>query len=129
MTNKSSVPEGLHMVTPYIVSDDAPAFIAFIRKVFDASEVMLAKDDEGRIRHSEYRIGDSVVMVAQAYDQWKAKPAAFYVYVPDVDHIYEKALKAGAASTMAPEDKPYGDRSAGVVDPTGVDWWIGTRLE
>lgn len=127
MSDKS-IPEGYHTITPYLVSDDASGLIEFLKKAFDAVEDFISHDDEGRIRHAEFKIVDSRLMVAQAYDQWTAKPASFYMYVPDVDATYATALKAGGVSTAPPEDKPYGDRTAGVKDPTGNDWWIGTRI-
>ncbi len=37
----------------------------------------------------------------------------------DVDALYERALKAGAKSLMAPEDMFWGDRYAQVADPFG----------
>jgi uncharacterized glyoxalase superfamily protein PhnB len=42
---------------------------------------------------------------------------------------YGKALGAGAVSQAAPEDKPYGHRSAGVVDQNGIMWWIGSPIK
>jgi uncharacterized glyoxalase superfamily protein PhnB len=53
----------------------------------------------------------------------------FYLYVPDTDATYKKALEAGGISVMEPADQFYGDRNAGVKDPIGNSWWIGTRIE
>ena len=55
-------------------------------------------------------------------------PATLYVYVPDCDAVYAKALAAGAKSLAAPENKEYGDRNAGVEDACGNHWYIGTHL-
>ena len=49
-----------------------------------------------------------------------------YVYVPDVDAAYRRALAAGAISIATPEDKPYAERQAGVCDSFGNTWWIAT---
>ncbi len=48
-----------------------------------------------------------------------AKPASIYVYVDDVDAAYQRALEAGATSIATPENKPYQERAAGVVDSFG----------
>jgi PhnB protein len=56
------------------------------------------------------------------------RPLALHVYVPDADAVYERALAAGAESLATPEDKPYGERMAGVKDPTGNIWYMATRL-
>lgn len=58
-----------------------------------------------------------------------AKPASLYLYVPDCDATYASAMAAGATSIMEPEDQFYGDRGAGVTDPFGNIWFIGTHIE
>jgi len=49
--------------------------------------------------------------------------------VDDTDARYKRALGAGAVSVMEPADQFYGDRNAGVIDPTGNLWWIATHVE
>jgi PhnB protein len=55
-----------------------------------------------------------------------AAPASVYVYVSDVDAAYGRAMEAGAEEVAPPEDKPYGERVAGVKDSFGNTWWIAT---
>lgn len=123
-----AIPEGYHSVIPYILSEDAPALIAFLKQVFEATEQCLI-EHEGQIRHAEMKIGDSVVMLGQACGEWKAMPNGTYVYVNDVDAVYQRALKAGATSLMEPTNQYYGDRSGGVKDAMGNVWWIATHVE
>ena len=52
-----------------------------------------------------------------------------YLYVPDCDAAYAKAIAVGAEKVMEPMDKFYGDRSGGVLDPFGNQLWFGTRNE
>jgi uncharacterized glyoxalase superfamily protein PhnB len=54
-------------------------------------------------------------------------PTALHLYVPDADAIYARALRAGATSMQEPADQHYGDREAGVKDPFGNHWYIGTH--
>ncbi|MGC4054111.1 MAG: hypothetical protein QM757_33925 [Paludibaculum sp.] len=68
-------------------------------------------------------------MLGQASEQWKALSASLYLWVPDVDEVYAKALAAGAKSWSEPEDKPYGHRNAGVVDSNNIHWWIGSPVK
>ena len=77
--------------------------------------------------HIEAQIGDSVV-VLEAGDppHPEGTPSSTYVYVPDVDVAYRRALQRGATSIAAPEDKPYQERQAGVRDTFGNTWWIAT---
>jgi PhnB protein len=53
----------------------------------------------------------------------------FYVYVPDCDAVYRRALAAGATSLSEPTDQSYGDRSASVTDAFGHQWYIATHVK
>jgi len=56
-------------------------------------------------------------------------PTMFYLYVPDVDALYQRAINAGATSLSEPADQPYGDRSAGVKDAFDNQWYIATHIK
>jgi uncharacterized glyoxalase superfamily protein PhnB len=68
-------------------------------------------------------------MIGEAGGQWQPMPCNLYVYVPDTDATYRRALAAGAVSIMEPSDQYYGDRNAGVKDPCGNSWWLATHKE
>lgn len=123
------VPDGYHTVTPYLTVDDPGALIKFLQEAFGAELRYSHNDDAGNIRHAEVRLGDSMLMTGKARDEWKSRPAGFYLYVPNCDELYKKAIAAGAKSLQAPTDHPYGDRSAGVRDSQGNDWWVATHIE
>ena len=82
---------------------------------------------DGSIMHAEVRIGDTVVMVGDAGDNWPAVPAHLHVYVDSVDTIYERALAAGGVSVQPERKGDDSDRRGGVKDPTGNTWWIAHR--
>jgi PhnB protein len=67
-------------------------------------------------------------MLGQAGGDWTPLGGALYLWIADVDAVYASALQAGATSQSAPEDKPYGHRNAGVIDPNGITWWIGSPI-
>jgi PhnB protein len=123
------VPDGYHSVTPYLSVPGASRLIEFLKQAFDAQERHRTTRPDGSIWHAELQIGDSRVMLAEPAPPWKPMPAALYLYVPDTDAIYHRALQAGASSLMEPADQPYGDRNAGVEDPSGNYWWIATHKE
>jgi uncharacterized glyoxalase superfamily protein PhnB len=116
-------------VTPYLVVPDADAELRFLAAAFGAVEKECHRNADNSVMHAEIEIGGSLIMLGQAGEQWKALNAALYVWIPNVDEVYAKALAAGAASQSAPEDKPYGHRNAGVVDPNGITWWIGSPVK
>ena len=76
--------------------------------------------------HAEVVIGDSKLMIG-GYEKVEEKPTALHLYVPDADAVYRRALELGATSVEEPVDQFYGDREAGVKDPTGNVWWIATH--
>jgi uncharacterized glyoxalase superfamily protein PhnB len=123
------VPDGYHTVTPYLTVDDAALQIDFLKRALNAQVKYEMKDDQGNVRHAEVSVGDSILMIGQARDQWKSRPMSFYLYVPDVDALYKSALAAGAKSLQEVTTQFYGDRSGGVEDPQGNYWWIATHVE
>lgn len=127
--NENAVPEGFHTVTPYITASDANAVIAFLQRAFDAALVERIDGENGRVRHAQVRVGDSMLMLTDGNDACQPAPAAFYLYLNDVDAAYEQALHAGGTSIMEPADQFYGDRNAGVRDTCGNSWWLASRIE
>lgn len=115
-------------ITPYLVVADAETEIRFLETGFGATVTSMQRRDDGAVMHAELTIGNSQMMLGQAGGPWTPRHAAFYLWVPNCDATYERALAAGAVSESAPEDKPYGHRNAGVIDPAGNTWWIGSPL-
>ena len=83
----------------------------------------------GTVAHAELKIGDSMVMIGDAGDQWPVKTGQVYLYLEDCDRFYKQALAAGATSVREPADQFYGDRNATVNDAFGNTWSIGTHVE
>jgi PhnB protein len=115
-------------VTPYLLVADADAELTFLKTAFDAIETSCQRGPDHKVMHAEATIGDSLVMLGQSSERWQPRPAALYLWVADVDVTYARALQAGATSESAPEDKPYGHRNGGVIDPNGVTWWIAAPV-
>ena len=124
-----SIPEGYHSVTPYLTVQGAATLLDFLKQAFAATELHRMTRPDGTIGHAEVRLGDSVVMLAEARGEQQPRPGALYLYVNDTDAAYQRALQAGATSLMEPADQFYGDRNAGVKDPVGNHWWIATHKE
>jgi uncharacterized glyoxalase superfamily protein PhnB len=122
-------PKQYRAVTPYLTVADAQKTIDFATQVLGAELVFKMNGPDGSIAHAELKIDDSVIMVGQAGGQWKPTPASLYVYVPDVDATYKKAVQTGAKSEREPADQFYGDRVANVVDDNGTRWSFGTHIE
>lgn len=123
------IPQGYHSITPILIVEGAPRLIDFLKQAFQAEERERFIGPDGRVSHAEVRIGDSVVMMSDANDEWKQMPARIQLYTEDTDAAYRWALEAGATSLREPGDQFYGDRTAGVKDPVGNQWWISTHKE
>lgn len=110
---------------PYLMLAEAERFFPFTAAVFGAESTMTHLHDNGKIMHAELMISGSTIMYCNATDEWKAAPAHLFVYVPNADEAYHKAIELGATSLMELADKDYG-RTCGIVDPCGNTWWITT---
>ena len=115
-------------ITPYLVVTDADAEVRFLEAAFGAAVTLCQRNDDGSVMHAELTVGNSQIMLGQASGQWKALHGALYLWVADCDAAYARAVAAGATSESAPANKDYGHRNAGVVDPNGVTWWIGSPI-
>jgi PhnB protein len=120
--------EHLNTITMLFSLKDAAKFVDFLKRAFNAKEVVRYDSPEGEVKHAKIRIGESVVAVGEAHGEWQPKPMMVYMYVPDCDALYEQALRAGAKSVSPVADQPYGDRHGGVEDAWGNQWYIATPL-
>jgi PhnB protein len=105
MTTTKPVPEGYHTVTPYILVQGAEKLIDFMKRAFNARETERYSMPDGSIGHAEVRIGDSVIMIADAQgEEYKPMAAGIHLYVEDCDATYKRAIEAGATSVREPVD-------------------------
>ena len=124
----SYTPRGLHSVNPYLHPRRAEPLIGFMKRAFGAEEVAKYASPDGVVNHAVIRVGDSVLEMGEAHGKYEPMPAMFYLYVPDVESVYRRAIAAGAKSFQEPTDQPYGDRNAGVADAFGNKWYIATHV-
>ena len=138
MASVKPVPEGMHTVTPNLTIRDCAKAIDFYKRALGAQEISRMPAPDGKsIWHAELRIGDSVVFMndempgmgrpAPSADQ--PVPVTMWLYVPDCDAAYKKAVQAGAKETMKPADMFWGDRCAGIADPFGYVWSFATHTK
>ena len=131
------IPKGYHSVTPYLVVDDATKAIDFYKRAFGARESMRMATPNGKISHAEIQIGDSMIMLSEEMPGSSNKsprslggsPVAIFLYVDDVDSVFNQAKSAGAKVEMPLADQFWGDRYGKVVDPFGHSWSLATHKE
>jgi uncharacterized glyoxalase superfamily protein PhnB len=132
------IPAGFHAVTPYLVVRGAAAAIDFYKKAFGAEEHFRMPAPGGsRLMHAEIQIGDSIIFLCDEMLEMGAKspadqdwtPVGIYLYVANVDEVFDRAVAAGAKVRMPVQDMFWGDRYGQLVDPFGHHWSIASRVE
>lgn len=116
-------PAGWPTVVPRLIAADVSGLVAFIKLVFRAEGDLEAD------RPSELRIGDSIVMVSNGGGLRSLQAGFLYVYVPDVDDTFKRAVDAGAKAVESPADMPWGHRRATFEDRWGNIWQAATAHE
>ena len=103
--NVKAIPDGFHSLTPHIVLRDTAAAIEFYTKAFGAVEIgRMAEPNGNRIMHAMVRIGDSIMMMADAFPEYGGKapedlggsPVAINIYCDNIDEVVESAAANGA---------------------------------
>lgn len=131
------IPDGYHTATAYLVVNDAAAAIEFYKQAFGAEELLRLEMPDGKIGHAEIKIGDSPIMLADAFPEMGCvtpqslggSPVSIMLYVEDVDARFDQAVAAGATVKKPLADQFYGDRTGTIEDPFGHGWTIATHIE
>jgi PhnB protein len=134
-TKVQAIPPGYHSVTPYLVVREGARAIDFYKQAFGATEVSRMDTPDGKLGHAELKIGDSMIMLSDEMMGNKSPQSlggsavSIFIYVEDVDSVFNRAVKAGAKSDMPPADMFWGDRYGKLTDPFGHLWGIATHIE
>jgi PhnB protein len=133
------IPEGYNSLTPYLVIKGAAEAIDYYKKVFGATEIVRMPAPGGKIGHAELQIGDSRLMLADENPSMGqghtsastvgGSPVSLYLYLPNVDEVFKRAVAEGATILKPVQDQFYGDRSGFLRDPFGHLWGIATHVE
>ena len=131
------IPDGYPAVSPYLAVDGAEGAIEFYANVFGAKERMRMPAPGGKIGHAELQLGDSVIMLSDAFPEMGHRtarelggsPVSVALYVEDVDAVFERATAAGATVVRPVENQFYGDRAGSFDDPWGLRWSVATHVE
>jgi PhnB protein len=137
MASVKPIPDGYPRVIPYLTVDGADAAIEFYTSVLGATERLRMPGPGGKIGHAELELGDSLLMLADAFPDMGAPtpqslggtPVTVMVYVEDVDDVFDRAIKAGATEERQVENQFYGDRAGQFADPFGHKWFVATHVE
>ncbi len=132
-----AVKPGAQSVTPYLIVKGGARALDFYTRAFGAQEIFRLTEPSGRIGHSELRIGNSTLMLADEYPDFGAlappsvggSPVNLHLQVENVDEFMRRAVAAGATQLRSPKDEFYGQRSGMLADPFGHRWQVTTPIE
>ena len=135
MNEIEKIPKDYHSITPVLIVKNGDKAIEFYKNGFGVKERCRMKAPDGKIAHAELKLGDSVFMLSDEYPEMKClspktiggSPVSMYVYVDDVDSVFNKAISAGAKVLDPVKDQFWGDRHGRLEDPFGHLWSIATH--
>lgn len=135
-TKVKATPKGFHTVTPCLTLQNSLDAIEFYKKAFGARELEVFPSPDGKgTMHAMIQIGDSILMMGderpgqdcKSAESLGTSPISLYIYVPNVDEVFEQAVSAGAEAVMPVADMFWGDRAGTLKDPFGYAWTISTH--
>src|SRR5437588_9677955 len=137
MANVKPIPEHCHSLNCYVTVKNCAEAVKWYTKAFSGKELCSMPGPDGKIMHAEVIIGDSVLMLSDECPEMGNKsaqtiggtPFTIMLYTPNVDELFQQAIKAGAKETMPVSDMFWGDRYGKLVDPYGNQWAIATHKE
>jgi len=119
-------PPNFRNIAPYFLVEDAPKFIEFLVSGLGGKETGRYLRPDGKVMHAAVAIGDSMIELGDANEQYAPRPMTVHLYVDDCDATYARALEAGATALTPLADQHWGDRWGAVKDSFGNTWYIAT---
>jgi uncharacterized glyoxalase superfamily protein PhnB len=132
------IPEGFTTLTVHLVVEGAADAMDFYKRAFGAEELGRAPMPDGKkLMHGLMKVGDSMLMLVDAFPEFGAKgpkelggsPVTVHLYTEDADAAFQRALEAGCSIAMPIADMFWGDRYGKVKDPFGHEWSIATKIK
>src|SRR5258708_25907272 len=88
---------GYTTITPYLYAE--LDLIDFLKNAFGAEVTHPPPPDAKEEFHAEATIGGAHVLFGNGYFSDSSMAAAIYIYVPDVDATYKRAVSLGAKAS------------------------------
>mgnify|MGYP003609193851 FL=1 len=120
-------PENYNSLSPYLLADNVQKLVDLLKIIFNAVELRKYTDENGRIRHIELKIDDTILMLAESLESYPANKTMLHVFVPDVIKTFGIAIQNGCEIIEAPIQKPEdSDIRGGFLDFAGNSWFVAS---
>ena len=129
------IPAGYATVTPVLTHRDSKKALDWYQRALGAEQESLSVGPDGKVMHAAIRIGNSHLMLhdemmgSKSAPSLGGSPVELWLYVDDVDRVFERAVAAGAKAQQAVSDQFWGDRWGVFTDPFGLTWSVATHKE
>ncbi|WP_130734625.1 VOC family protein [Flavobacterium sp. J27] len=121
-------PENYNSLSPYIIADNAHQLVDLLQIIFNATILRRFDNENGTIAHIELQIDDSILMLSNSTENYKANTTMLHVYVPNVFETFQKAIENGCQIIETPSNKEGDpDVRGSFYDFAGNYWAIGTQ--
>ncbi|MFV1983631.1 MAG: VOC family protein [Thiohalomonadales bacterium] len=142
-TNNENNPrqENCPWLMPILYVSDIQKSIDFYQSAFGFTSDMEMKDDDGSLSFAEIKYkGIMLFMILREGSEMAtegvvspvssrtAPPISLYVYCDDIEALTQQAKQNYARIVSAPEDAPWGDRTAVLKDPDDFTWCFATKI-
>ena len=124
---KEYKPEGIQSLVPHVFVKNLPEYLEFVKSAFGVEVITETKNDAGVTFYATLLFDDTVFFAQEP--EGKHTPSVLYLYVPDLDVAYKRAVNAGAISISEPAEQYHGDSLAILEDKSGNQWFLAYANE
>jgi PhnB protein len=121
---------------PQLLINNGVKDISFYEKAFGATQNFCFLNDDDSVHVAELSIGGTIFHIHEANkphffspDKYSGTTTIIGLFVPDVDAVMNRAIKAGATEIIPTTDYEYGYRQGEIRDPFGHYWLIQKKMQ
>lgn len=122
---------------PRLIVAEPDAALEFYRRVFNANLIERFVDNQERVVHAAFSIGQAYLSLTQSVADWGlhdplhlgGSPCLLHLSVEDPDRIASACVLNKGKIVIPIEDRPYGKREGRLADPSGHLWIVSKTIE
>jgi PhnB protein len=125
---KSYKPDNYNSLSPYLIVDNAQKLVDLLTAIFDAKTLRRFDHENGKIAHIELLLDDTVLMISDSTENYKANKTMLHIYVSDVFKTFENVIENGCEVIEKPVNKEGDpDTRGSFYDFAGNYWAVSSQ--